>query len=613
LNRYNSGSENALTNERQQLVSVWGIYLQSSTLAKRGWQILFFSIAAFYLSGLGTLPLVGPDEPRYAEVAREMFARHDLITPTLGGLPWFEKPPLLYWLMIACYRVLGVNEYAARLGPAICGLLTAAFVHWIGKTIENTATAGENESRRDGLGRVSALVWLSSLGAIVFSRGASFDVVVTMTITGALACFFVWQVKTPGRDAGEPQAGMPALRLLLVGFYFFVGLSLLAKGLIGIVIPAGVIGSYFLLHREWPSRKLLKSLLWGGPLAIGVAAVWFGPMLARHGWKFIDQFIIQHHFARFVSNKYHHPAPFYFYLVVLIALCLPWTTFLGASFFSSRRWLWKSQVPLDRFKVFTLCWLVVPVLFFSFSESKLTAYILPALPAAVLLIGERVTCFLRAQRGDLVLRLTGVLLLGLSIAGAVYLERHQGLNSLLIYFGLSPLALVGATSLARPQWRSVLVILIPLAWLVAAASCLTGAAPVMSRSESVRDLLAAAAARGYGSTRVAQLHTVERTAEFYAAYRMDYGSDGEPIKLEGVAQVADAARRNGGMVLCFVPKEYEAQLTSYQPLHEELIGDNGRVSLVIVSVRDSIMPLGRTVVEPQMGMNKGRRPAKGSA
>ena len=100
-------------------------------LAKRVWSFLFLAIAAFYLYGLGAAPLVGPDEPRYAQVAREMLARHDLITPTLGGLPWFEKPPLLYWMMMASYRVFGVSEFSARLGPAICGLLTAVFVYWI--------------------------------------------------------------------------------------------------------------------------------------------------------------------------------------------------------------------------------------------------------------------------------------------------------------------------------------------------------------------------------------------------------------------------------------------------------------------------------------------------
>src|SRR5258708_38352585 len=100
-------------------------------LAKRVWSFLFLAIATFYLYGLGGVPLVGPDEPRYAQVAREMLARHDLITPTLGGLPWFEKPPMLYWMMMASYRVFGVNEFSARLGPATCALLTALLVYWI--------------------------------------------------------------------------------------------------------------------------------------------------------------------------------------------------------------------------------------------------------------------------------------------------------------------------------------------------------------------------------------------------------------------------------------------------------------------------------------------------
>src|SRR5438105_154762 len=274
-------------------------------LAKRGWLLLFLSIAVFYLWGLGSLPLVGPDEPRYAEVAREMLARHDLITPTLGGLSWFEQPPLLYWLMIAGYRVLGVSEYAARLGSAICGLLTAVFIFWIGKTIEEygsgllSATDVEEEQKREGLGRFSALVWLSSLAAIVFSRGASFDIVVTMTVTGALACFLIWHTRyTTRSDSDGVDAGPNSF---LVGFYLIIGLSLLAKGLIGIVIPFGIVSAYYLLKREWPNRRFLKSLLWGVPLAFAVAAIWFGPMLWHHGWKFVDQFIIQHHFARFVT------------------------------------------------------------------------------------------------------------------------------------------------------------------------------------------------------------------------------------------------------------------------------------------------------------------------
>ncbi|HKP45888.1 MAG TPA: phospholipid carrier-dependent glycosyltransferase, partial [Pyrinomonadaceae bacterium] len=117
-----------------------------SKLAKRGWFLLFAAIAAIYLFGLSSLPLVGPDEPRYAEIAREMFARGDFITPTLGGAPWFEKPPLLYWLIAASYRVFGVNEFAARFGPALCGLVTAAFVWWTAKNVEQSDKGGSGST-----------------------------------------------------------------------------------------------------------------------------------------------------------------------------------------------------------------------------------------------------------------------------------------------------------------------------------------------------------------------------------------------------------------------------------------------------------------------------------
>lgn len=564
-------------------------------LAKRGWLLLFLGIAAFYLWGLGLLPLVGPDEPRYAEVAREMLARHDLITPTLGGVPWFEKPPMLYWMMMAGYRLLGVTEYAARLGPAVCGLLTAGFIYWIGKTSEKssdsveTAPGDNSELGRYDLGRFSALIWLSSLGVIVFSRGASFDIVVTMTVTGALACFFVWHVRYGTRSGSDgvmdsTGAGV-GQHWLLIGFYLFIGLSLLAKGLIGIVIPFGVIAAYLLIRREWPKKSFVKSLFWGIPLALAVAAVWFGPMLSRHGWKFIDQFIIQHHFARFVTNKYHHPAPFYFYLLVLVALSLPWPIFLGAAFFSARRWRFGGGVAVDRLRVFAFCWIVVPMVFFSFSESKLTAYILPVLPAVALLAGERVTCFLPARRGDLVLRLTGALLIGLGTAGGWYVLRHSLVSPSVIVLAASPLMLVGAIAALRPRLHRALLVLIPVAMFATSAIALSCVAPSIARPESVRDLLAAASARGYSAVPVVQLHTVERTAEFYAADRMVYGADGEPVKLEGVAQVADAARHSGGLVLCFVPREYEAQLTSYPNIQTEAIANNGRVSLVAVRLK----------------------------
>ena len=556
--------------------------MHPSIAARRAWLLLFIAISAFYLWGLGALPLVGPDEPRYAQVAREMFERRDFITPTLGGIPWFEKPPLLYWMMILSYRFLGVNEYAARLGPALCGLITAFFVYWAGRAIEDRFETSMNVER-GATARWAALVWLSCLGTIGFSRAASFDIVLTMTVAGAFA-FFLNSLMRSNIEGAAFSEDSPHNRqlALLAGFYLFVGLSVLAKGLIGFVIVFGVIALYYLARRELPRRGLITSFVWGLPLSLVVAGVWFVPMFAKHRWIFIDQFIVQHHFARFVSNKYHHPGPIYFYLPVVVSLALPWTIGLGAAINSVRHWAWRGPNGLDRLRVFALLWLIFPIVFFSFSGSKLTAYVLPVLPAIALLVGERISCALGMERGRLLVRLTGVTLIGVAVAGYWYIHSHYDLTTVCLIVGATPPAIVGAIALVRPQLRRPLFALIAVAVIVSSIVILKCAAPVVARTESVRDLLSTAAARGYPTTPIVQLHTIERTAEFYAAGRLTYQTDGEPVKFEGVAQVLEAAQRNNGVVLCFVPLQFESQLTSFNGARVEVIADNGRVALVAV-------------------------------
>src|SRR5918997_3040206 len=105
-------------------------------LAKRAWVVLVAAVCAAYFYGLGAAPLLGPNEPRYAQVAREMFERGDPVTPTLGGHAWFEKPALLYWLMMASYGAFGVTEWAARLGTALGGVLTVLLVGWAARRVE---------------------------------------------------------------------------------------------------------------------------------------------------------------------------------------------------------------------------------------------------------------------------------------------------------------------------------------------------------------------------------------------------------------------------------------------------------------------------------------------
>ena len=544
--------------------------MQPSTLAKRVWLLLFLGVIAFYFYGLGHMPFVGPDEPRYAQVAREMLLNGDLVTPTLAGHTWFEKPPLLYWMMMASFRLFGVSEWSARLGPAISGLLTVFAVFWVGRRVCRSSI----EHQLTGLAPWSAIVAASTLGIIVFSRGVGFDIVVTMTTAWALSFFLV----------SELEENEMRRRRLLFGFYVFIGLSLLAKGLIGLVVPFSVVGLYQLVRREFPARSFLLTLWWGVPLALAVASVWYVPVILKHGWPFIHEFFIQHHFARYLSNKYRHPQPFYFYLLILIPLSLPWTAFLIDGLVKARRWRWRSTDSVDRLRVFAFAWLLMPIAFFSFSGSKLPGYVLPVLPAGALIAGERITKFLSGDRdGFWAMRITGALFAMFAIAGSVDVVRFGNLSLKCVAMIGVPLIITAATCIFwthRKTVSALLVILATFTALIVALNC--GVASFATR-ESMRDLIQLANTRGYGSAPVYALHQIDRSAEFYAAGRVVYGTDGEPVRFESSLDILEAARKNRDPILVIVPIEHIYQLTALPYARIDVVGNNGKLALVGVA------------------------------
>ena len=484
--------------------------------------LLFFALTIFvFFFGL-SIPFVGPDEPRYAEVAREMFLRGDWITPTLGGFNWFEKPALLYWLEIASFYLFGVNEFAARLGPALCGLGTV-FSLWL---------IGRRYYPRSDRANWIALVAASTIGIIVFSRGASFDIVVTFPLTASLAGFII-----NGRD--EKPSILP-----LFCFYFFIGIALLAKGLIGLVFPIGIVAVYYLSALRWPEKRFLFSLLWGIPLLFAVAATWYLPMYLRHGNSFVDEFIIQQHFQRFTSNKYQHPQPFIFFFWVLPLMTIPWLPFFlvavwkftGALFLKTSGRKTGDEMGDDRafnttrLKRFAFAWLLVPLLFFSLSGSKLPGYILPAVPPALLLAAEQV------QR----------------------LIRQVG----------SSAKFIAATAIAT--------------YVVVVCSLLF-AVPRFAEDETVKYLIAAADIKGYHRLQVTGFITVSHNAEFYAAGRLVRDNDGKQHRFIGVHEIRDYIDLHGGQpLLVFSPLEHVKHLTNSDVIRVEVLEVNGELAITLV-------------------------------
>lgn len=324
----------------------------------------------FIFYGSSGMPFLGPDEPRYAEVAREMYSSGDWITPRLGGVTWFEKPALTYWLAAAGFSLFGVSEFAARFGVGLAASLGALLLFFFGRNVQSAR-----------YGYLSASVLISSALWIGLGRGATFDMTLAVTMELALIGFYLW--------IRERQPG--ALNPYFLLFSFALGLAVIAKGLVGVVLPLAIIGLYLLLSGRLKLVSRSSILLIGAAIFLATASVWYAPVIARHGETFIREFFIAHHFQRYLSNKYRHPQPVWFFVFVILAGSFPWPFFL-----ISRLWRfvrdWRAVLDrrFDDLNLFLWLWLIVPLLFFSFSGSKLPGYILPVFPAVAMLIAQEV-------------------------------------------------------------------------------------------------------------------------------------------------------------------------------------------------------------------------------
>jgi 4-amino-4-deoxy-L-arabinose transferase-like glycosyltransferase len=314
---------------------------------------------------LGGLPLMDPDEGRYAEIPREMLERGDLITPTLNYVKYFEKPPLLYWINAASLKVFGQNEFAARFPSALCGLLTVLATYIIARHLYGRHCA-----------LISALVLGTSTGFVLQSRIILTDMLLTFCLTAALGAFIV-AVQREGRRSR-------ALPWYL--FYLFCALATLAKGLIGMVFPAGIIFFYLLLSRRW---KLLSEmrLATGLLLFLAVAAPWFVAVSLRNP-EFARFFFIHEHFERFTSTVHGRYQPFWFFVPVLLGAMLPWSFFIPGALF--RAWRDRHHDECHN-SFFLLIWILLIFLFFSKSGSKLIPYILPIFPPLSILVAHRLS------------------------------------------------------------------------------------------------------------------------------------------------------------------------------------------------------------------------------
>jgi 4-amino-4-deoxy-L-arabinose transferase-like glycosyltransferase len=333
--------------------------------SRTDWLLLSAFCGFLCFHGLGAFGLVGADEPRYAQVAREMLERADWITPTLLGKAWLEKPVLYYWEAMVSFRAFGVNDWAARLPAAFdAALLIAASYFFLRRF-------------RPGSELDGALILASSAGMVGFAHAAATDMPLSACFAIALLGWYAWY-----EGAGRVYLGV---------FYVFLGLGTLAKGPVAPALAAVIIFLFVAAKREW---RLILRTLWipGIAIYLAVALPWYVAVQLRNP-DFFRFFILEHNLARFSTGVYHHPQPFWFFLPVFLLAMMPWTLLLVLAVVERLRLVWSEGKEAffrteDSWALFLLIWMLVPILFFSASQSKLPGYILPAVPAGALLVAE---------------------------------------------------------------------------------------------------------------------------------------------------------------------------------------------------------------------------------
>jgi 4-amino-4-deoxy-L-arabinose transferase-like glycosyltransferase len=363
--------------------------------------LLFLSFVLLYFSALGTMPLMEPDEGRYAEIPREMLASGDFVTPHLNGVVYLEKPPLFYWGNALMMRLLGENEFAARSFTALVSVIGILLTYWMGSVLSGWRT-----------GLFSAVVLSTSLYHYAIGRLNTLDMTLAVALIAAIFPAYLY------------LSGKRESRWHLHLSYAAAGLAFLAKGLVGVVFPAAILFCWLVFSRR--HREILRAVSVPGVLLFSAVALPWVLLVQRENPDFLWFFFVQEHLLRYATKMHHHDQPLWYFLPVVVGGMVPWIAFL-------RRVILAVRASAGRFLpredlVFLLCWVLFIFLFFSVSDSKLATYMTPIFPPLAVLLGRGLDLW--AEREDGAQSCRGPLVVSALLAAAMFLlphfSRHAG-------------------------------------------------------------------------------------------------------------------------------------------------------------------------------------------
>jgi 4-amino-4-deoxy-L-arabinose transferase-like glycosyltransferase len=365
-----------------------------------------------FLWNLGNIGLVDETEPLFAEAARQMTLTGDWITPYFNGETRFDKPPLIYWLMAVAYRTLGVNEWAVRLPSALCAIgLTCLGFYTLSK--EEGRRKEEEGRRKEEEGKFfptqnsklktprlplflstpwigAALIALNPQ-TIAWGRTGVSDMLLVGCMCSALLAFFLGYTLEEQREQAEFST-VSASRFpnkWYLTFYVLIALAILAKGPVGIVVPALIVGCFGLylgnFRQLWREMRPVSGIL----IILAIALPWYILVILANGQTYIDSFFGYHNFQRFTGVVNKHSAPWYFYFFVVLVGFAPWSIYLPVAIARTRFWqrsYWRRQPRSAQLSLFALFWFGCIFGFFTIAVTKLPSYVLPLIPAAAILV-----------------------------------------------------------------------------------------------------------------------------------------------------------------------------------------------------------------------------------
>ncbi|MEO6565532.1 MAG: glycosyltransferase family 39 protein [Casimicrobiaceae bacterium] len=424
-----------------------------------------------------------PDEGRYAEIPREMIESGDWVTPRLNGFPYFEKPPLQYWLTAAIFAVAGEDEWTARLVPALAGL---------GALFAVLLTARRLLGRRAGW--MAAAVMASSLGYFLATQFVTLDMLLTAALTCALCAFL---------RAQDARATVTDNRRWMLVAWALCALAVLTKGPVGVVLPALAIATYVLVARDLSLLRRLHITLGLMVLAV-ITLPWFLLVEARNP-GFSEFFFVHEHWQRFTQPLHHRAGPIWYFIPILVVFLMPW---LPAMAWSIRDWKGFGATP-SGFSPgrFAWCWAGAILVFFSVSSSKLPAYVLPAMGAIALAVAAPM-----ARRWTMSVRITAWTLVSGGVVTAL---------------AAVPVTVWITAALVRDDYAS------SVGWVIAAGLLLSATGIVTLRSLLKRQRVNALAVLVLGAMTACQLGAVvayEVDRYFSAERLIERISGGESLR-----------------------------------------------------------------------------------